>query len=145
MSYIPSAQEWAAFFPLASSSEKPPSGREMAMISARSSVWLRSAGPGGCWWKSDGPLALHILASCLAIGIGNGEKRQYSMFDLVGQLDAVYVGEVDTISNAIFQLSATALHDAMFSKWTHWLLPLWSSHATYPRSRSSILQGPSPL
>ena len=70
------------------------------MISARSGVWLRSAGPGGCWWKPDGSLALHIVASCLLFGIGSDEGRRYLAVDSMGQVDAVYIGQINYICNA---------------------------------------------
>ena len=63
------------------------------MISARSGVWLRSAGPGGCWWKPDGPLALHILAPCFGIwylAMAAVKEGNIQCLNRVGQVDAMY-------------------------------------------------------
>ena len=78
-------------------------------------------GSGGCWWKPDGLLALHILAFCfgiwhLALAAVEEVKIQYLIQWNWWMLDAVYIGEINVISNAIFDHCATSMHDVVLNK-----------------------------
>ena len=75
---------------------------------------LGLAGVGGSLTGSLHYTFFHLV---LVFGIGSGEGRHYIVFDLVvGQVDAVYIGDISVISNAIFWSSFTAMHDAVFSE-----------------------------
>ena len=68
------------------------------MISARSGVWLRSAGPGGCWWKTDGLPTLHILVPLIfALAMGRGGDIVLAL--PIVTVDTVYIGELHRLNN----------------------------------------------
>ena len=80
---------------------------------------LGLAGVGG---SLTGSLHCTFLRLVLVFGIGSGGGRQYPMFDSEGKVDAVYIGEINLIRNAIFEPSAIAMHDAVSSKKVHWFV-----------------------
>ena len=71
------------------------------MISARSGVWLRSAGPGGCWRKTDGLPTLHILGfSLFFFWRGQRGGEDYESLASGEQVDAMCIGELHSKKNA---------------------------------------------
>ena len=63
---------------------------------------LGLAGVGG---SLTGPLHYTFLHLVLVFGNDSGEGRQCSIIDSVGQVDAVYIGDVNTMSNAQYYLN----------------------------------------
>ena len=80
---------------------------------------LGLAGVGGSLTGSLHYTFLHLV---LVFGIGSREGRQYPTFDSMGWVDAVYIGEINLIRNAVSEPSATAVRDAVSSKRIHRLV-----------------------